>query len=142
MNLPNTLVSLALPSNSRESTSVPPYPVCEEKKCVSVATADSSLLASDRTRLTSGDQCNVVSTAGHTGKCQQLDVHLGGDERLRVPSWEVFQNCSATACAVTGTQAPSGMSHIAFWESRGANCSDCYMPVDITCSTLSCGSYV
>ena len=36
------------------------------------------------------------------------------------------------------------MSHewdgIAFSESRYANCSDCYVPVDVTYSTLSCGS--
>ena len=29
---------------------------------------------------------------------------------------------------------------IAFWESRHANCSDGYVPVDVTSSTLSCGS--
>ena len=45
-------------------------------------------------------------------------------------------------CAVDGI--PYGMSNdwdgIAFDESRYANCSDCYVPVDVTNSTLSCGS--
>ena len=27
-----------------------------------------------------------------------------------------------------------------FWESFYANGSDCFVPVDVTCSTLSCGS--
>ena len=49
-----------------ESNSVPPYPVCEEKKCVDVATSDSSTLAPDCTDLTSGDQCNVMCAAGST----------------------------------------------------------------------------
>ena len=105
-----------------ESNAVPSY-MCEEKKCVSVATADSSLLASDRTRLTSGDQCNVVSTAGFTGNVSTLtcifEVMNGS-----VSLMGGLPNCSATVCAVTSI--PSGMSHdwdgIAFWESRCANC--------------------
>ena len=119
---------------------MPLYPVCEEQKCVSVAAADSSLLASDRTHLTFGDQCNVVSTAGYTGSVSTLtcifEVMNGS-----VSLMGGLPNCSATVCAVT--DIPSGMSHdwdgIAFGESRCANCSDCDRPVDITCSTLSCG---
>ena len=123
-----------------ESNSVPPYPVCDEQKCVSVAAADSSLLASDRTRLTFGDQCNAASTAGYTGSVSTLtcifEVMNGS-----VSLMGGLANCSATVCAVT--DFPSGMSHdwdgIAFGEYRCANCSDCHMPVDITSSTLSCG---
>ena len=123
-----------------ESNSVPPYSVCEEKKCVDVATSDSSMLAPDCTHLTSGDQCNVVSTAGYTGSASTLictlDVVNGSVSLIGGP------NCSATLCAVDGI--PSGVSHdcdgIAFWDSHYANCSDCYVPVDVTYSTLSCRS--
>ena len=65
-----------------ERNSVPPYPVCEEKKCCDLATCD--LSAQDCTDLTSGDQCKVVSTAGH-GQGQHLDWHPASRERLRVP---------------------------------------------------------
>ena len=51
-----------------ESNSVPPYPVCEEKKCVDVATSDSSMLAPDCTDLTSGDQCKVMCAEAYTGQ--------------------------------------------------------------------------
>ena len=98
-------------------------------------------MASDRTCLTSGDQCTVVSTASYTGSVSTLtcifEVMNGSESLMRV-----LPNCSATVCALTGI--PSGMSHdwdaIAFHESRCANCSDCHMPVDVTFSTLSCGS--
>ena len=46
-----------------ESNSVPPYFVCEEKKCVDVATCDSSTLAPDCTDWTSGDQGKVMCAA-------------------------------------------------------------------------------
>ena len=100
-----------------ESNSVPPYPVCEEKKCDDAATSDSSLLASDCTHLTSGDQCNDVSIAGHMGSASTLTCTLevvNGSRSLTGG----LPNCSATVCAVDGI--PSGTSHdwdgIAFGE--------------------------
>ena len=124
-----------------ESNSVPPYSVCEEKDCIDVATSDSSLLAPDCTDLTSSDQCKVVSTAGYTGSASTLictlDVVNGSVSLIGI-----LPNCPAASCAVDGI--PSGMSHdcegIAFLESSCANCSDGYAPVDVTSSTLSCGS--
>ena len=59
-----------------ESNSVPPYPVREEKKCVDVATSDSSMLAADYTDLTSGDQCKVMCAAGNTGGASTLTCSL------------------------------------------------------------------
>ena len=47
LSLPTTLISPVFVIGQLESNSVPPYPVCEEKKCVDVATSDSFLLASD-----------------------------------------------------------------------------------------------
>ena len=119
---------------------MPPCTVCEEKKCVDAATSDSSRLAPDCTHLTSGDQRHVVSTTGHAGSASTLtctlDVVNGSVSHI-----EGLPNCSATLSAVDGI--PSGMCHdcdgIASWESY-ANCSDCYVPVDVTYSTLSCGS--
>ena len=60
-------------ANHTESNSVPPYPVCEEKKCVDVATSDSSWLAPDCANLTSGDRwCKVMRAAGYTGGASPL----------------------------------------------------------------------
>ena len=111
---------------------MPPYTVCEEKKCVDAATSDSSRLAPDCTHLTSGDQRHMVSTAGHTGSASTLtctlDVVNGSVSHI-----EGLPNCAATLSAVDGI--PNGMSHdcdgIASWASY-ANCSDCYVPVDVT----------
>ena len=83
----------------------------------------------------------MVSTTGHAGRASTLTCPL------KVVNGSVslmggLPNCSATVWAVDGI--PSGMSRgwdgIAFWESRCANFSDCHVPVDVTCSTLSCGS--
>ena len=125
----------------RESNLAPLYPRREEKKCVDVATSDSSVLAPDRTEWTSGDQCQVVSTTSHTRSASTLTCTLdvvNGSESLI----ESLPNCSAALCAMDGI--PSGMSHdcdrIAFLKSCYAHCSDGYMPVDVTSSTLSWGS--
>ena len=59
-----------------ESNSVPPYPVCEEKKCVDVATSDSSMLVPDCPVLTSGDHCKVMRASASTLTCA-LDVVNG-----------------------------------------------------------------
>ena len=112
--------------------------MCEEKKCVSVAEADSSLWASDRTRLTFGDQCNAASTAGYTGSVSTLTC-IFGVVISSVSLMGGLPHCSATTCAVT--DIPSGnRDGIAFWKSCCANCADCYRPVDDTYSPLSCGS--
>ena len=81
-----------------ESNSVPPYLVSEERKCVGVATSDSSLLASDCTHSTSGDQCNVVSTTGYTGSASTLMCPSGG-ERLRVPQGRSSKLFSDLVCS-------------------------------------------
>ena len=103
-----------------------------------------SVSAPDCTDLTSGDQCNVVSTAGYTGSASILTRTLDG-VNASVSLIGGLLNCSATGLAVDGI--PSGVNHdgdgIAFWESRYANCSDGYAPVvDVTSPTLSCGSNV
>ena len=59
-------------ANHTESNSVPPYPVCEEKKCVDVATSGSSRLVPDCADLTFGDWCKVMRAAGHTGGASPL----------------------------------------------------------------------
>ena len=117
---------------------MPPYLVCE---CVDVATSDSSMLAPDCPDLTSGDQRKVMRAAGYTGGASALtctiDVVNGSVSLIGI-----LPNCSAASCAVDGI--PSGMSHecdgIAFLESCHANCSDVHDPVNVTSSTLSCGS--
>ena len=116
-----------------ESNSVPLYPVCEEKKCVDVATSDSSTLAQDCTDFTSGDQCNVMCAVGYTGSASTLtctlDVVNGSVSFIRS-----LPNCSAVLYAVDGI--PSVMSHdcgkIAFLESCYAICSDGYALDDVT----------
>ena len=126
LSLPTTLVSRSLPSDSWKVTLCHLTPCARNRSASPFAAADSSLLASDRTRLTFGDQCNAVSTAGYTGSVSTLtcifEVMNGS-----VSLMGGFPNCSATVCAVT--DIPSGMSHdwdgIAFGESRCANCSDC-----------------
>ena len=120
---------------------MPPYTVCEEKKCVDVTTCDSSMLAPNCPDLTSGDQCKVMRAEGYTGGASistcTLDVANGSVSLIGI-----LPNCSAASCAVDGI--PSGMSHdcdgIAFLESFHAICSDGYAPVDVTSATLSCGS--
>ena len=115
--------------------------MCEEKDCIDGATSDSSVSGLHCKHLTSGDQCSVVSSAGYTGSASILTCTLGGVNGS-VSLIGGLLNCSATGSAVDGI--PSGMSHacdgIAFRESCCANCSDCYVPVDVTYSTLSCGS--
>ena len=108
---------------------------------VDVATSDSSMLAQDCTKFTSGDQCNVMCAAGYTGSASTLTCTLdvvNGSVSL-IGS---LPNCSAALYAVDGM--PSVMSHdcdgIAFLESCYANCSDGYAPVDVTSSSRSCGS--
>ena len=68
------LSCLAIGKLERNSVSL--YPVCEEKKCVDVATSDLSMLAQDCTDLTSGDQCNVMCAAGCTGSAITLTCTL------------------------------------------------------------------
>ena len=93
--------------------------------------------APDCTDLTSGDQCNVVSTAGYTGRASILTRTLDGVNGS-VSLIGGLLICSATGSAVDGI--PSGMNHDFFGESRYANCSDGYAPVDVTSPTLSCAS--
>ena len=123
-------------ANHTESNSVPPYSVCEEKKCVDVATSDSSRLTPDCVDLTSGDLCKVMHAAGYNGGAstltRTLDVVSGS-----VSFIGSLPNCPAAWCAVD--DIPSGMIHdcdgIAFLGSCYANCSDGYAPVDVTSST-------
>ena len=86
--------------------------MCEEKKCLDVATSDSSRLAPDRPPLTSGDQCGSPGSAS-TLTCT-LDVVNGSVSLIGG-----LPNCSATLSAVDGIL--SGMSNdcdgIAFGES-------------------------
>ena len=78
-----------------ESDFVPPDPMCEEKKCLDVATSDSSMLAQVCTDLTSGDQSMVMCAAGYTGgaktstSCPSLEFKQTV-QRPRVP-WTVSQ---------------------------------------------------
>ena len=118
-----------------ESNFVPPYSVCEEKKGVSAAIADSSLLASDRTRLTSGDQCSGATTAGYSGSVSTLtcifEVVTGSGSLIGS-----LPNCLS---AVDGfpSVVNQGCGRIAFPESCYSHCSDGHAPVDVTTSTWS-----
>ena len=67
-----------------------------------------SVSAPDCTDLTSGDQCNVVSTAGHTGSASILTCTLDGLNGS-VSLIGGILNCSATGSAVDGI--PNGMNH-------------------------------
>ena len=49
-----------------ERNSVPPAPVCEDKKCCDWATCDLSLRAQECPTLTSGDRCKVMCAVGDT----------------------------------------------------------------------------
>ena len=88
-----------------ESNSVLPDPVCEEKDCIDGATPDSFMLAPDCMHLTSGDQCNVASTAGYTGSASIFTCTLDGVNGS-VSLIGGLKNCSATGSAVDGV--PSG----------------------------------
>ena len=82
-----------------ESNSVPPYPVCEEKKCVDVPTSDSSMSAPDGTDLTSGDQCKVMCAEGHTGSANTPTSTLERREQLRVPHRKSSKLSSGLVCS-------------------------------------------
>ena len=82
-----------------------------------------------------------MRAAGFTGSASTLTCNLdvvNGSVSL-IGS---LPNCSAALCTVDGIS--SGMTHdcdgIVFLESCYANCSDGYAAVDVTSSTLSCGS--
>ena len=115
-----------------ESNSVPLYPVREEKKCVDVATCDSSTLAPDCTDWTSGDQGRAMCAASCAGSTSiltcTLDVVNGS-----VSLTGSLPNCSAALCVVDGI--PNGMSHdcdgITFLESCHGNRSK------VTCPSTS-----
>ena len=87
-----------------ESHSVPPYSVCEEKKCVDVATSDSSMLTPDRTDLTSGDRCKVMRAAGYTGGTSPLICTLDV-VWAPCPSSEFFQTLQWPRVQWTVSQA-------------------------------------
>ena len=93
--------------------------------------------APDCMNLTSGDQCKVMCVAGYTGGASTLTCTLD----VLNGSVSVIGSLPAL-CAVDGI--PNGVSHdcdgIAFLESCYAKCSGGYAPVDVTSSTLSCGS--
>ena len=93
--------ALSLPTHT-ESDPVPPYPVCEEKKCVDVATSDLSTLAPDSTDWTSGDRGKVMRAAGCTGGASPLTCTLDVGY-VSVSLVGILPNCSAASCVVDDT---------------------------------------
>ena len=84
---------------------MPPYSVCEEKKCVDVATSDSSMLAPDCTDWTSGDQCKVMCTAGSVkehanteGEVQTGTTRADSCRRFDGAAWEQYCNAATDCC--------------------------------------------
>ena len=119
---------------------VPSYPVCEEQKCVDVATSDSSMLAPDCLNWTSGDSCKAMCAADCTSSAGTLTGTLD-DGNGSVAIIGSLPKCLAALCAMD--DIPCCTSHdcdgIAFLDSFCASCLDDYAPVDVTSSTLSCG---
>ena len=112
-----------------------------KKKCVDVATSDSSVLVPDCTDLASVDPCKAMCATDYTSSAGTLTCTLDyGNGSVAVIG--CLPNCPAALCAVDGV--PSGMSYecggIAVLVSYYAKCSDGYDPVDVTSSTLSCVS--
>ena len=134
LSLPTTL------SSSGQITLCRLIPCAVRGKWVNVTTSDSSMLAPDCMKWTSGDQCKVMCAADYTSSAGTL-TGTRDDGNGSVAIIGVLPNCPAALCAIDGI--PSGTSHdcdgIAFLESCFANCSDGYAPVDVTSATLSCG---
>ena len=137
LSLPTTLSSPASPSASWKVT------LCRLTSCASALTWPHLIRLCWRqiAQTDLRDQRKVMRAAGYTGGASALtctiDVVNGSVSLIGI-----LPNCSAASCAVDGV--PSGMSHecdgIAFLESCHANCSDVHDPVNVTSSTLSCGS--
>ena len=127
----------SLATGQLESDSVPLEPVCEEKKCVDVATSNSSMLAPDCMDLTAGDQFKVMCAAGYASTSTCTLFVVNGSVSLS----GILPNCPVASSAVDGI--PSGMSNccdgITCLESFHGNRSDGYVPVDVTSAALSCG---